>query len=186
VEKIWAALFKGPLARYAAAGINPREFALRYELAVNPVFPKPGVPELLTKIKKSGIILGLISNAQFFTPLLFEAFWGKPPEALGFDPRLLFYSFKIGEAKPSPVLFERAASRLNSQNIPPDAALFVGNDMLNDIYGAASRGFTTALYAGDPRSLRLRQGNPLTEKLLPAGIIRSLSDIPGMIGMYDQ
>jgi putative hydrolase of the HAD superfamily len=125
--------------------------------------------------------LGLISNAQFFTPLLFDAFFGKSPEELGFDPRLLCYSFEAGEAKPSPALFKMAVDGLKSRGISPDAALFVGNDMLNDIYGAAAAGFKTARFAGDPRSLRLRKGNPLTAKLLPQGVIRGLSDIPAML-----
>jgi putative hydrolase of the HAD superfamily len=162
--------------------MDPQEFALRYELAINPVFPKPGVPELFEKLKNLGIILGIISNAQFFTPLLFEVFFDKSPEALGFDPRLLIYSFELGEAKPSPVLFKKAADELRSRGISPDTVLYVGNDMLKDIYGAAATGFKTALFAGDGRSLRLREGNPLTEKLLPEGIIRCLSDIPAMIG----
>ncbi|MDR2363306.1 MAG: HAD family hydrolase [Spirochaetaceae bacterium] len=182
VEAIWASLFKGPLSRYAAAGMDTEEFALRYELAVNPVFPKPGIRALFEKLKELRMILGIISNAQFFTPLLFEVFFEKSPEALGLDPRLLIYSFEAGEAKPSPVLFKTAADRLRSRGISPDTVLFVGNDMLKDIYGAASGGFKTALFAGDGRSLRLREGDPLTEKLLPDGIIRCLSDIPAMIG----
>ncbi|MDR2631835.1 MAG: HAD hydrolase-like protein [Spirochaetaceae bacterium] len=182
VEEIWAALFRGALARYGGTSGDPEEFALRYELAVNPVFPKPGIPELFEKLTGRGMVLGLVSNAQFFTPLLFEAFFNRSPEALGFDPGLLIYSFEMGEAKPSPVLFKKAADRLNSRGIAPDRVLFVGNDMLKDIYGAASMGFKTALFAGDGRSLRLREGNPLTEKLLPGGIIRFLSDIPAMIG----
>jgi putative hydrolase of the HAD superfamily len=36
------------------------------------------------------------------------------------------------------------------------ACLYVGNDMLNDIYPAKQLGFQTALFAGDKRSLRLR------------------------------
>ncbi|MDR2068359.1 MAG: HAD family hydrolase [Spirochaetaceae bacterium] len=182
VEEVWASLFRGALARYGITGIDPEEFALRYELAVNPVFPKPGIPDLFEKLKKLPMILGLISNAQFFTPLLFEAFFDKSPEALGFDPRLLIYSFEAGEAKPSPALFKKAADRLGSRGISPDTVLFVGNDMLKDIYGAVSAGFKTALFAGDGRSLRLREGNPLTEKILPDGIILFLSDIPAMIG----
>ncbi|MFP3091250.1 HAD family hydrolase [Treponema sp. TIM-1] len=182
VEEIWASLFRGALARYGISGIDPEEFALRYELAVNPVFPKSGIPELFEKLKKFPMILGIISNAQFFTSLLFEAFFDRSPEALGFDPRLLIYSFEAGEAKPSPALFKKAADRLGSRGLVPDTVLFVGNDMLKDIYGAASVGFRTALFAGDGRSLRLREGNPLTEKILPDGIFRFLSDLPAMFG----
>jgi putative hydrolase of the HAD superfamily len=181
VEEIWGSLLKGPLARYVPGDMDGEEFALRYELAVNPVAPKSGALELFEGLKNRGLVLGLISNAQFFTPLLFDAFFGKSPEALGFDPRLLVYSFEEGEAKPSPFLFKKAADHLHSQGLSPDTVLFVGNDMLNDIHAAASAGFKTALFAGDPCSLRLRAGNPLTEGFLPDGVIRFLSDISSMI-----
>ena len=57
-------------------------------------------------------------------------------------------------------LYEIAVERLASRGIPPCEALYVGNDMLNDIMPAARLGFRTALFAGDARSLRLREGDP--------------------------
>ncbi|GHT78050.1 hypothetical protein FACS1894130_03980 [Spirochaetia bacterium] len=57
----------------------------------------------------------------------------------------------------------------------------VGNDMLNDTVPAA--GFKTLLFAGDGRSLRLRQDNPLTEDVRPTAVIRRLADIPGICGL---
>jgi putative hydrolase of the HAD superfamily len=188
VEEIWAA-FLGPSAGERPGdpgdkeGPGPEELALRYELAVNPVYPMPGARELLRRLRMAGRVLGIISNAQFFTPLLFNAFLGGPPEELGFDPRLLIYSFAEGEAKPSPALFTRARDRLASLGIEPDACLYVGNDMLNDIYGAASAGFRTLLFAGDGRSLRLREGNALVRDLRPSGIIRHLGDLASVIGL---
>ena len=50
------------------------------------------------------------------------------------------------------------------------AVLYVGNDMLNDIYPAAKAGFKTALFAGDSRSLRLRKDKPKC-KYLSADIV---------------
>jgi putative hydrolase of the HAD superfamily len=160
---------------------DPKELALRYELAVNPVFPMPGARETLEVLRKRGLRLGLISNAQFFTPLLFRDFFDDSPEELGFDPGLLIYSFEIGEAKPSPALFAPALERLSSLGISPESCVYVGNDMLNDIYGAARSGFKTVLFAGDRRSLRLREDTPPPEKIRPDRIIRHLSDLAGIL-----
>jgi putative hydrolase of the HAD superfamily len=54
--------------------------------------------------------------------------------------------------KPSDVLFEACASGLNNLGIVPDEALYVGNDMRNDIVPAHMFGFKTALFAGDKKS----------------------------------
>jgi putative hydrolase of the HAD superfamily len=180
VEEIWGA-FLDNLASPDHG--SPEELALRYELAVNPVFPMPGAEETLRALRESDLVLGLISNAQFFTPLLFDAFFGAPPAGLGFDPGLLIYSYEAGEAKPAPALFERAQSRLSSLGIEAGEVLYVGNDLLNDIYAAGSSGFMTLLFAGDGRSLRLREGNRLLQNTRPTALIRSLANIPALCGV---
>jgi putative hydrolase of the HAD superfamily len=181
-DEIWADFLRergrADCASGAAAAEAGRELALRYELAVNPVSPMPGAAETIKALKGAGCVLGVISNAQFFTPLLFEAFFGAPPEELGFDPELLIWSFEWGEAKPSPCLFGAAAGRLRARGIDPGACLFVGNDMLSDISGAAGAGFRGVLFAGDGRSLRLREEDPRLRDLRPTVIIRELGGLP--------
>jgi putative hydrolase of the HAD superfamily len=174
VEEIWARFLRESGRPEQAA----RELALRYELAVNPVYPMPGAREAVTRLYRDRYIIGIISNAQFFTPLLFAAFFGGLPEDMGFDPALLIYSFETGEAKPGPRLFARAAGRLAELGIGAEQCLFVGNDMLTDIYGAASAGFRGVLFAGDGRSLRLREGEERVRGLRPSRIILSLADLP--------
>jgi putative hydrolase of the HAD superfamily len=161
--------------------VSPWEFALRYELAVNPVFPLPGAAETIAALRESGVLLGLVSNAQFFTPLLFDAFFGDSPEGLGFDPALIAYSFETGEAKPSPALFGRAAAELSRRGVDPGDCLYVGNDMRNDIFGAAAAGWKTVLFAGDPLSLRLRRGDPPAGDLKPWRIIRELKSLTALL-----
>jgi putative hydrolase of the HAD superfamily len=177
VEELWAQF----LARRGREPGGARELALRYELAVNPVWPMPAAAETLELLRSRGLVLGLISNAQFFTPLLFEAFFRGPPEALGFDSGLLTYSFELGEAKPSPALFAPAKNRLETLGLKPENALYVGNDMLNDIYAAARAGFKTVLFAGDRRSLRLREGEPRIRGIMPDRVARRLEDLSGLI-----
>ncbi|MDR1106644.1 MAG: HAD family hydrolase [Treponema sp.] len=181
VEEIWARFLEEEgAARGASTARRARELALRYELAVNPVFPMPGARGAIARLAESGLVLGIVSNAQFFTPLLFDAFFGGPPDELGFDPGLLFYSFEFGEAKPSPRLFAAAAGRLAAMGIPAERCLCLGNDMRNDVAAALGAGFAAALFAGDGRSLRLREeeGAPASARLRPSYIIDSLADLP--------
>jgi len=154
-----------------------RETALRFELAVNPAYPMPRAEETLCSLASGGLSLGIISNAQFYSPLLFNAFFNASPAEMGFDPELLVYSFEEGEAKPSPRLFSKARERLARRNITPGETLYIGNDMRNDIIPAAEAGFVTALFAGDRRSLRLREDDPACTGRKPSMVIKDLSCI---------
>lgn len=158
--------------------INDRDtvkrFAVEYELIVNPVYPMPHLDDLLTGCREKKILMGIISNAQFFTPYLFKWFLGLKLEELGFSPDLLFFSYRFGYAKPSLFLYQDAVKTLNNMGIRTDSVLYVGNDMLNDIYPAQKAGFQTALFAGDARSLRLRADNPKCMNISPDLLITDL------------
>lgn len=142
--------------------------ATEFEVRTNPVWPMPGLVECLTRLRESGRVLGIISNAQFFTPAVFPALAGDTLEKLGIAPDLRYYSYEHGKAKPGVWLYEEAArglaalADLTTQKGPitPHETLYVGNDMRNDIWPAAKVGFKTALFAGDERSLRLREDDP--------------------------
>jgi putative hydrolase of the HAD superfamily len=164
----------GPRAAARCAG---RELALHYELALNPVYPMPHAERVLRSLVSGGIRLGIISNAQFYSPLLFNAFFGESPAEMGFCPELLIYSFEEGEAKPSPRLFNMARERLAEQNIKPEETLYIGNDMRNDIIPATEAGFKAALFAGDRRSLRLRKGDPACAERKPTVVIKGLETL---------
>jgi len=170
-DQIWASILPK---------MDPQEihsFAVAYELIVNPVYPMPNLETLLSGCRKRGLTLGIISNAQFFSPLLFHWFLGGLPESIGFHPNLLFYSYRYGVAKPSPVLFGAAVSALKDQDIGVAEVLYVGNDMLNDVYAGEQAGFQTALFAGDARSLRLRKDNERIEKISPDLVVTDLAQI---------
>lgn len=133
-----------------------RSLALEFELRVNPTWPMPHCEATLRQLSASGLVLGIVSNAQFFTPLLFPALIGKSLDELGFRSNLSYFSFEHGHAKPGKWLYTQASKQLAEQGIAAAGTLFVGNDMLNDISAAKAVGFRTALFAGDLRSLRWR------------------------------
>jgi putative hydrolase of the HAD superfamily len=150
VENIWKTVLG------CGSDEQARAFAVAYESMFNPVWPMPHLPELLDSLQSLKLVMGIVSNAQFFTPLLFDAFIGSTPAEIGFTDELALYSYAYGFAKPSAFLFETAQRRLAMRGIDASEVLFVGNDMLNDVYAAKMAGFQTALFAGDKRSLRLR------------------------------
>lgn len=128
--------------------------AIRYETTVNPVWPMPDLEPVLDWLGESQAILGVLSNAERFTPLLFQALTAKSLADRGFDSALCLWSFEEGEAKPSPRLFEKMAQRLTERGVLPDEVLYVGNDIRKDVAPAQAHGFRAALFAGDRRSLR--------------------------------
>ena len=86
-------------------------------------------------------------------------------------------------AKPSPRIFDAARRRLSAMGIQPRHALFVGNDMRNDVLPAHRAGFKTALFAGDKRSLRRRKNDPDCRNAAPDLV---LTDFNQLISMWQS
>lgn len=118
------------------------------EAAWHPTRPMPGAEQIIGNLARSGISLGMISNAQSNT----LASLGGIADL--FAPELTILSYQHGVAKPAPVLFELLADRLAGRGITAAETLVVGNDPLHDILPAAAAGFQTALFTGHPDSLR--------------------------------
>jgi putative hydrolase of the HAD superfamily len=157
--------------------VRVKAFALEYEMVVNPVYPMPGLEDLLSICRGQNRPLGIISNAQFFTPRLLERLLGASLDTCGFDPQLTFFSYRFRSAKPSTLMFEKAAEALSHRRIAPASVLYVGNDMRNDILPAKTVGFKTALFAGDLRSLRRRPDDACCRHLVPDAIITYLRQL---------
>lgn len=155
--------------------------AVRYETTINPVYPMPGMASLLRELHQRQFRLGIVSNAQFFTPLLFPAFLHQSLPELGFSKNLCLWSYEEEIGKPDPALFQLLAFRLSQFNIAPQQTLYLGNDMRNDIAPAAQTGFRTALFAGDARSLRLRHNDPLVGSTQPDAVLTALHQLPQLL-----
>ena len=127
----------------AANDVQIDRLAVEYECRVNPIWPMPGLVETLDALSGAEKTLGIVSNAQFFTPLAFEPLTGKPLADWGFEPDMCVWSYEHGEAKPGTYLYERTAEALAARGISPGEALFVGNDLRNDVWPAQQVGFKT-------------------------------------------
>jgi len=160
-------------------------FAVIFEIEANPVWPMPGAGRLLRDLR-GRLPLGIVSNAQFHTELLFPAFFDKPLEALGFDRRCCAFSYREGRAKPDIRLFGPPLAALAEQGIDSSEVVYVGNDMLNDAMTARRAGCMTVLFAGDERSLRLRPNHPEAGRQRPDSVIHTLDQIAFLAGVQKE
>ena len=181
ITEIWEKILK-QLTDRKFSDSQIKKTALIYETLSNRTYPMPDAEKTISFLNSGKIITGLVSNAQFYTPLLFNAHFGKRPDEMGFDTDLSVFSFMYRKAKPDSFLFTKAAEMLDKKyKIKPEQVLYTGNDMLNDIKAAESAGMKTALFAGDRRSLRLRENNPACSGITPDTIITKLCQICDII-----
>jgi putative hydrolase of the HAD superfamily len=185
IREVWRDVLKALRAPGGAENIPENvdlaRLAVEYEARANPVWPMPGVRECLQTLRDTGIMLGIVSNAQFFTSELFPALLGERLEDLGFHPELQFFSYRYRQAKPGKFLYERAAESLSTMEIGVDEVLYIGNDLLNDVAPARELGLRTALFAGDKRSVRWRRDDERVRGVAPDLVLTELRQLPKCI-----
>jgi putative hydrolase of the HAD superfamily len=153
VDEIWYKLLEKFRPDESPTINLAREVALFFERQANPKQLQPRAFDVLTSLRQRGQRQGVISNAQFYTPIeLSELFREESAGAIRtfesiFDPAFVFFSCDLGVAKPDPTAFRRAVEALTRENIMPDDCLFVGNSLTDDIAPAQQLGFKTVLFA---------------------------------------
>lgn len=162
--------------------VTPRiieRLAIEYECRINPSWPMPGLRATLNRLHRAGMRIGIVSNAQFYTPLILRAFNHETGWQDGLWCEGAFaWSYEMREAKPSSRLVGRAVEFLGrSHDLPPESILCVGNDVKLDIVPAAQRGCRTALFAGDTQSLRLDSNDASPARVFPDLVIPDLGTL---------
>ena len=152
-----------------------------WECLANPCAAMPGAADFLASCRQAGLPLGIVSNAQFYTPLFVRAAFGMDTIELGLDPDLSFWSYRTGRAKPDRFMYDQAALVLAERNIPVTDALYVGNDALNDCAAAGEAGFMTALFAGDARSFRPREASLRVADCPPDTVVSSWNMLSALV-----
>lgn len=157
--------------------------SVEFEARMNPVWPMADTVETLNHFKNQGFTQGIISNSQFYTPIVLEALTDQSLDDLGFEEKLLHWSFEENLKKPGLKFYEEFIDKLKNFNtdLSPFNVLYVGNDMLKDVYPAKHVGMKTALFAGDKRSLKWREDDERCKDILPDLVITSLSDLKNCV-----
>ena len=150
----------------------------------------PGVAEALGRLKAQNIALGILSDAQFYTPidltLLLRDQSGGAVDDYNelFDADLIFMSYEYGVVKPGEILFRRLFDALYEYRITPDQVVFVGNDLSADIKPAAALGMRTALFCGD--GVMVFGGGEGSEDVVPDIVFERWEELPELISFHGE
>jgi putative hydrolase of the HAD superfamily len=189
IEEVWETVMNTLVEKELVknrGNLEVKTLATIFEFLSNPTYPMPGLQQMLEDLSREGHRLGIVSNAQFYTPILLRYFLGvndflKEQPIPYFEEKFVKLSYREGYAKPGLELFTGICQTLSEENIAPYQVLFVGNDMLKDIYPASKVGFKTVLFAGDKRSLRHRKYALEVRDLEPDVVTTHLDQIKDLL-----
>lgn len=182
-KKILAQMKRDELISFHESENLYESISIEFEGRMNPVWPMPNVVETLHHFKKEGYTQSIISNSQFYTPIVLEALTEQSLKELGFTDDLLHWSYVEQMKKPGLQFYENYLKKIKifDSDLNPENILYIGNDMLKDIYPAKTVGMRTALFAGDERSLKWRKEDSRCNKILPDLIITDFSQLKDCI-----
>lgn len=149
----------------------------------------PEVVNTLSTLKKNNIELGILSNAQFYTPMDLTLFVREQSRGVFedynvlFNPDLTFYSYEYGVAKPNVLLFRKLYEALYEYHILPEQTVFVGNDLVLDIEPAAKAGMRTALFTGDRSSVYFHDKYG---EIIPDITFSSWDELPDKLSFFSE
>jgi putative hydrolase of the HAD superfamily len=149
----------------------------------------PGISNALESLKMSNIYLGIVSNAQFYTPIditlmLRDQSVGKYDDYSEiFEGDMTFYSYEYGVAKPDQLLFRKLFDVLYEYHILPEQTVFIGNDLATDIQTAAEVGMKTAFFCGDRKSTFM---SSLGGEVIPDITFTKWESLPEKLSFYDE
>ncbi|MFP4163203.1 MAG: HAD family hydrolase [Chitinispirillaceae bacterium] len=163
IEEVWALIvmmlkrngyeaenfFTGSISEF------PRYLAFTYNFLCLGRQLYPGVIRALEQLKEKNITVGILSNAQFYTPMDLTLLVRDQSEGKYDDYNELFnidltiFSYDYGYSKPNQLLFRKLYDALYQYQILPSQTVFVGNDLSIDIQPAAAAGMKTAFFTGD-------------------------------------
>ncbi|NLD94620.1 MAG: HAD family hydrolase [Fibrobacter sp.] len=149
----------------------------------------PGLSNSLETLKLSNINLGIVSNAQFYTPIdLTLMIRDQSNEKYDdyseiFEGDMTFYSYEYGVAKPDQLLFRKLFDVLYEYHILPEQTVFVGNDLATDIQAAAEVGMKTAFFCGDRKSTFISSAGG---EVIPDITFTTWASLPEKLSFYDE
>jgi putative hydrolase of the HAD superfamily len=149
----------------------------------------PGVAEALLSLKRKNMTLGILSNAQFYTPIDLTLFLRDQSrgriEDKGelFDEDLVFYSCDYKAAKPSRLLFRKLFDALYEYQALPSQTVFVGNDLASDIKPAKELGLKTAFFTGDDQCAFVHD---LEDRMVPDIAFSDWTELPERVFFQEE
>jgi HAD superfamily hydrolase (TIGR01509 family) len=166
---------------FAAAGLDATDAVLARaetvffepEVTISRLYPSAA--ETLQALAAMGLRLGMISNATSHQLVVDIA--RRHGIARYFDP--IVTSMGHGRTKPHPEIFRHVLERWN---MPPDAAVMIGDTLGADILGANTVGMRSILVDIEPNP-----DNPrFAGRARPTATVTRLDDIPALIRRWNE
>lgn len=136
--------------------------------------PRATVIGTLTKLRASGVKVGLISDCGFELPGVFDGF----PIAPYIDAKV--FSCLEGVRKPDPLLYHRACGRLG---VEPSRCLYVGDGGSHELTGARTVGMHPVLIRVDYERFMDRYREDAMQWKGP--VISDISEVLGHVGIQN-
>jgi len=161
--------------------------AFFFDASIQHNYLYPGIADCLTKLSEAHLVQGIISNAQFYTPIQLRRLLREELQRDNieledfFDASLVFFSYELGYSKPNPGAFQKANRILEQQGVKPAEIVYIGNDMLNDVWAAAQAGWQTIFFAADQTQTMLRNDEPNCTQLQPDAVVTKAESIIQML-----
>lgn len=119
----------------------------------------PGAAEVLRELSSRNLLIGIASNSQPYTVHeLAKALGSAAISSNIFHPKLCFWSFEAGFAKPDPHVYRWLTARLGESGVAAGETLMVGDRVDNDMEPAEAQCWQTWLL-GPAQESRTRSGD---------------------------
>ncbi len=129
----------------------------------------PEVEEVAAALRARGLKLGLVSNYCTLPSIV-----RLHPQRYGLLPLVdeAIFSCELGLRKPHPSIYQRVLDRLG---VAPEAAVFVGDRLREDVQGPQSLGMRGIL------THQFRQEDPSATPIAPDAVITRLAELPPLL-----
>jgi FMN phosphatase YigB (HAD superfamily) len=145
-----------------------------------------GCAETLARLQQAGIRQGLLDDAQQFTlaQLVYQL---KRQGADGnlaafFSPDLSALSYQLEIRKPSPSLYQAAATRCSARGFTPEQVLYLTNRLTDDLGMAKKVGFRTGLMVVDEACTELTTADLKNPEFRPDRLLTDMRQVLDIVG----
>jgi FMN phosphatase YigB (HAD superfamily) len=157
IKKLFLKEYKFDAGFFGSLNEFSKKVAYFFHASLQGTACPPSAAKALKDVAETGVVQGLLTDGQVFTPVQLARGLKAQDAALNFDkiipPELRVLSCDARGRKPSENLFRAALEALEAKGIEAPEVLHVGSNLERDLVPAKRFGMRTALYAGDKVSL---------------------------------
>jgi FMN phosphatase YigB (HAD superfamily) len=173
-------------AQYGTPEEYSEKVAFFFHSSLQGLEAEEGALEVLRGLFHAGLRVGLVADAQRFTPVQMLRALGKQGTLRSldelFDPVLATLSYREGVRKPSRSLYQRALERFRKMGIAASQILMVGTRVRDDLAVAKEMGMRTALLATDKTALSATREELTVPEMRPDRLLTSLAQLREIVG----